>query len=99
MPEQPHWHERTLDMPPQDPWADQPTAPGPSMPGPSLPGPSSPAVDAGPRFAAPGGAAEPPSPFSQGRARVDPQAHHRQFASTSRPAWAGPAPMPRTPAG
>jgi hypothetical protein len=65
MPEQPHWYERTLDMPPQDPWADQPTAPGPSMPGASP---------------APGGAPEPPSPFSQGRARVDPQAHHRQFA-------------------
>ena len=29
MPEQPHRYERTLDMPPQDPWADQPTAPGP----------------------------------------------------------------------
>jgi hypothetical protein len=26
MPEQPQWSERTLDMPPQDPWADQPTA-------------------------------------------------------------------------
>jgi hypothetical protein len=26
MPEQP-WSERTLDMPPQDPWADPPTAP------------------------------------------------------------------------
>jgi hypothetical protein len=27
MPEQPQWSERTLDMPPQDPWADQPTTP------------------------------------------------------------------------
>jgi hypothetical protein len=27
MPEQPQWSERTLDMPPQDPWADPPTAP------------------------------------------------------------------------
>ena len=25
MPEQPQWSERTLDMPPQDPWADPPT--------------------------------------------------------------------------
>ncbi|WP_067497072.1 DUF4405 domain-containing protein [Actinoplanes sp. TFC3] len=25
MPEQPQWPERTLDMPPQDPWADPPT--------------------------------------------------------------------------
>jgi hypothetical protein len=32
MPEQPQWSERTLDMPPQDPWADQPTAPGPVAP-------------------------------------------------------------------
>src|SRR4051795_1594852 len=27
MPEQPQWSERTLDMPPQDPWADPPTVP------------------------------------------------------------------------
>jgi len=27
MPDQPQWSERTLDMPPQDPWADPPTAP------------------------------------------------------------------------
>jgi hypothetical protein len=27
MPEQPQWSERTLDMPPQDPWAEPPTAP------------------------------------------------------------------------
>ncbi len=26
MPEQPQWSERTLDMPPQDPWAEPPTA-------------------------------------------------------------------------
>jgi hypothetical protein len=29
MPEQPQWSERTLDMPPQDPWAAPPTAPTP----------------------------------------------------------------------
>jgi hypothetical protein len=28
MPEQPQWSERTLDMPPQDPWAEHPTVPG-----------------------------------------------------------------------
>jgi len=27
MPEQPQWSERTLDMPPQDPWAQAPAAP------------------------------------------------------------------------
>jgi hypothetical protein len=32
MPEQPQWSERTLDMPPQDPWADPPTAPNPHAP-------------------------------------------------------------------
>jgi len=59
MPEQPQWPERTLDMPPQDPWATEPTAPGP------------------------GPVAGPPpaqSPFTQGRARVDPHAHQKRFA-------------------
>jgi hypothetical protein len=32
MPEQPQWPERTLDMPPQDPWGDHPTTPGPAVP-------------------------------------------------------------------
>ena len=27
MPDQPQWSEHTLDMPPQDPWADPPTTP------------------------------------------------------------------------
>ena len=41
MPEQPQWSERTLDMPPQDPWADPPTqqAPPPAAPGPAPQGP------------------------------------------------------------
>jgi hypothetical protein len=30
MPEQPQWSERTLDMPPQDPWADPPTEQAPA---------------------------------------------------------------------
>jgi hypothetical protein len=32
MPEQPQWPERTLDMPPQDPWADPPTTDMPQRP-------------------------------------------------------------------
>jgi len=32
MPEQPQWAERTLDMPPQDPWADPPTTDMPPRP-------------------------------------------------------------------
>lgn len=39
MPEQPQWPERTLDMPPQDPWAEERTAPGPP---PAPPGPAGP---------------------------------------------------------
>lgn len=42
MPEQPQWSERTLDMPPQDPWADPPTTDmggrGQQRPGPARPG-------------------------------------------------------------
>lgn len=71
MPEQPQWHERTLDMPPQDPWADQATAPamGPhgrsnTTPQPMEPQPTEPQH----------------SPFSRGRASVNPQAPQRQFA-------------------
>jgi hypothetical protein len=49
MPEQPQWPERTLDMPPQDPWAGPPTAPAAPPPPPD------------------------PSPFSRGRAQVNPR--------------------------
>jgi hypothetical protein len=38
MPEQPQWSERTLDMPPQDPWADAATTPEAYQP----PGPAAP---------------------------------------------------------
>jgi hypothetical protein len=43
MPEQPQWSERTLDMPPQDPWAAPPTAPMPQRPSaePAAPNPFS----------------------------------------------------------
>jgi hypothetical protein len=40
MPEQPQWSERTLDMPPQDPWADPPTAPTPAAARASVPPPA-----------------------------------------------------------
>jgi hypothetical protein len=66
MPEQPQWSERTLDMPPQDPWADQPTAPGPVTP----PGPD-------------------PSPFTQGRARVNAQNQHTQRYAEHEPTGIG----------
>jgi hypothetical protein len=65
MPEQPQWSERTLDMPPQDPWAEQPTAPGPPVAGPPA----------------------PPSPFSQGRAQVNPRT--QRFSAEHEPTGTG----------
>ena len=65
MPEQPQWSERTLDMPPQDPWAEQPTMPG----------------------AAP--APPDPSPFSRGRAVVNPHPKTAQFAAEHEPTGTG----------
>lgn len=41
MPEQPQWSERTLNMPPQDPWADQPTNQVSPDSAPIAPGPAS----------------------------------------------------------
>jgi hypothetical protein len=82
MPEQPQWSERTLDMPPQDPWAEEPTsrtAPAqeptskiPASPGPE-PKPVSPAPDS--------------SPFSQGRARVTQRTE--QFRAEHEPTGTG----------
>jgi hypothetical protein len=71
MPEQPQWSERTLDMPPQDPWADPPTVPR-SQP------PHGPA------------AAEPvaPSPFSRGRAQVNPRTQPAEHEPTGT-GWPG----------
>jgi hypothetical protein len=66
MPEQPHWYERTLDMPPQDPWADQPTTPGlPPHPAPQAGPPSPPPAD---------------SAFIRGRAQVSPQQASARYA-------------------
>ena len=68
MPEQPQWSERTLDMPPQDPWADQPArqaAPDDEVTRQTA------APDAAPHQPAPTSpAAVESSPFSRGRARV-----------------------------
>lgn len=76
MPEQPQWPERTLDMPPQDPWADPPTAP--------VPGRAGPAPAAGPPQASP-----PPSPFTRGRAQVNPHPRTEQFAAGHEPTGTG----------
>jgi hypothetical protein len=82
MPEQPQWPERTLDMPPQDPWAEAPTMPS---------APPPPPPDA--------------SPFSRGRAQVNPRQTPRtaQFAAEhtqTGTGWPGAeAPEPRRPIG
>ena len=67
MAEQPHqWRDRTLEVPPQDPWAQPPTASGPA------PAPS-PATSPAPSRA-PSPAPEPaqPNPFHRGVAHVKP---------------------------
>ncbi|WP_051808741.1 hypothetical protein [Actinoplanes subtropicus] len=131
MPEQPHRYERTLDMPPQDPWGDHPTTPGPMHPpagaddrtaaaggddrtavaggydgtavaggydGTAVAGGYDGTAVAGgyDGTAVAGGAA--PSPFTQGRARVNPQAPQRQYADhePTGVGWPGAAaPPPR----
>jgi hypothetical protein len=77
MPEQP-WterklSERTLDMPPQDPWADPPTAQSP--PPAAAPGPTAQGSDG--------------QPFSRGRAQVNPHPRTQQFAAEHEPTGTG----------
>ncbi|GAA0491986.1 hypothetical protein Ade02nite_21850 [Paractinoplanes deccanensis] len=81
MPEQPQWSERTLDMPPQDPWADAPTTP---VTGPPPSGHTPPTAP----FPKP---EEAPSPFSRGRAQVNPQAARPRYAEPehTNPGWPG----------
>jgi hypothetical protein len=80
MPEQPQWSERTLDMPPQDPWAEAPTAPTPAAP--------SSAPSSGAPY--PGGQPTPGNhPFSTGRAQVNPHPRTQQFAADHEPTGTG----------
>ncbi|RZU52510.1 hypothetical protein EV385_4376 [Krasilnikovia cinnamomea] len=78
MPDQPRWSERTLDMPPQDPWAEPPTVPQPP-PSAAAPGGRAPAQG---QAAAPGQfpVHAEAQPFSRGRAQVNPNPRTRQFA-------------------
>ncbi|GAB1645568.1 DNA-directed RNA polymerase II [Krasilnikovia sp. MM14-A1259] len=102
MPDQPRWSERTLDMPPQDPWAEPPTASQPTSPG----------VVHGDAFATqavPPGVAggqlpgQPDAhPFSRGRAQVNPNPRTRPFAEheATGTGWPGAeAPHERHPMG
>lgn len=88
MPDQQQWSERTLDMPPQDPWAEPPTLQ--QHPSVTPPAPGGPAAD---------------SPFSRGRAQVNPNPNPRPnpFAAEHEPTgtgWPGArAPEPFRPAG
>lgn len=81
MPEQPQWSERTLDMPPQDPWAEPPTVTAPAFPEagePTRPNqPTSPAPQS------------PQSPFSQGRASVTPRTDRRDQTAVHEPTGTG----------
>ena len=90
MPEQPQWSERTLDMPPQDPWADPPTVQVP----PARPGPAAPVSgSAAPRPAPPVSPTAPfdadGQPFSRGRAQVNPHPRTQQFAAGHEPTGTG----------
>ncbi|GAA2714534.1 DNA-directed RNA polymerase II [Actinoplanes palleronii] len=89
MPEQPQWSERTLDMPPQDPWAEPPTQPAPAVPRSGEPTrvqtPNHPPtrvqapdhqhtqVQTPHAPTSPAPQNAPQSPFSQGRAQVTPR--------------------------
>jgi hypothetical protein len=77
-------------MPPQDPWADPPTASVPPRPASGPP-------------AQPAAPAPPPSPFSSGRAAVNPHPRTRQFAAEHEPTGTGwpddEAPPERRPLG
>ncbi|MGX6602172.1 DNA-directed RNA polymerase II [Micromonosporaceae bacterium Da 78-11] len=107
MPEQPQWSERTLDMPPQDPWADPPAAPygsaGPQSYGPPhAPNhPQSPAQPPGSAAQPPGSAARPPSstqsrgPAPQSPANKQVQSQNPAHTQVQPPAAAAP-PSPFT---
>ena len=92
MPEQPQWSERTLDMPPQDPWAEQPTAPGRfAGPAPTVGPPTSQFTPVSPYV--------PPAPFTQGRAQVNPRPGPQPYAEhePTGTGWPGAAPPPVRP--
>ncbi|MFI6073385.1 DNA-directed RNA polymerase II [Actinoplanes sp. NPDC051343] len=77
MPEQPQWSERTLDMPPQDPWAEHPTMPHGA---PRAEHPTTPWAGGTPEAYEPPAPPAPQAPFSQGRAQVSPRPVKQQFA-------------------
>jgi len=98
MPEQPQWPERTLDMPPQDPWADPPTTDMPARPGQQSHDRTRQWNDApqgGPPAPGPGAqrpSSAPPAPGTpnwSGRAAVNPRPQPQQFAAEHEPTGTG----------
>ena len=102
MPEQQQWSERTLDMPPQDPWSSpqhgttafQPPANGTT----AFHGPAGdPTAHAGPA-----GGTTPftgPGSFTAGRAQVNPAGPRRQYVAEHEPTgtgWPDAPPPPRS---
>ncbi|MGA5304420.1 DNA-directed RNA polymerase II [Nucisporomicrobium flavum] len=81
MPEQPQWSERTLDMPPQDPWADPPTTDMPARA--HRPG-GAPHYEPTRQYAADPGQAAPHSPVDPTRAA--PRSPADATRATARPA-------------
>ncbi len=88
MPEQPQWSERTLDMPPQDPWADAPTTPvhGGHAPPSGAPRPPQSDHHMPPTAPFPG---EAPAPFTQGRAQVNASGQPQQRFAEHEPTGTG----------
>jgi hypothetical protein len=86
MQDHPQWSERTLDMPPQDPWADPPTTPQPSSgePAPVTQQQSPVTRQQATQHTQPAQASQPSqpeSPFSRGRAQVNPNPRSKSFAA------------------
>ena len=91
MPEQPQWSERTLDMPPQDPWAEPPTVTAPAVPHAGEPTRAQPPTRVQPPHTptSPAPQTAPQSPFSQGRAQVTPRVQHHDHTSEHEPTGTG----------
>jgi hypothetical protein len=86
MPEQPQWSERTLDMPPQDPWAEPPTVTAPAVPHGSEPTRVQGSEPTRVHTPVP---PPPQSPFSKGRAQVGSHAPRQEHTAVHEPTGTG----------
>lgn len=89
----PPWRDRTLEVTPQDPWANPPApVPGhPAVPGPAVPGaPGAPTAFDQPAVPGPPRAPQPSHSFSRGVAHVKPAAPRTQaFTAAHEPTGTG----------